>query len=56
MLIMSSPRVDSNDTSSINLSVTNETDMPLNIKICNDDTKSTRVNVASRTGDINIYR
>lgn len=56
MLIMSSPRIDSSDTGNINLSVTNDTDMPLNIKICNDDTKSSRVKITNRTGDITIYQ
>lgn len=56
MLIMSSPRIDSSDTGNINLSVTNDTDMPLNIKICNDDTKSSRVKVTNRKGDITIYQ
>lgn len=56
MLIMSSPRIDSQDTGSINLSVTNDTDMPLNVKICNDDTKSSRVKIANRTGNVTIYQ
>ena len=56
MLIMSSPRIDSQDTGSINLSVTNDTDMPLNIKVCNDDTKSSRVKIANRTGNVTIFQ
>lgn len=56
MLIMSSPRIDSSDTGNINLTVTNDTDMPLNIKVCNDDTKSSRVKVTATKGDIMIYQ
>lgn len=56
LLIMSSPRIDSSDTGNINLSLVNNSDMPLNVKICNDDTKSSRVNIKDRTGDITIYQ
>ena len=56
LLIMSSPRIDSSDTGSIDLTLTNDSDMPLNVKVCNDDTKSSRVNITGRTGDITLYR
>ena len=56
MLILSSPRTDSKDTAVVNLSVINDTDMPLNIKLTNDDTKSSRVNFVSQTGNITLYQ
>jgi hypothetical protein len=55
-LIMSTPRIDGNDTGLVNLKLVNDTDMNLNVKICNDDTKNSRVSIVSRSGDITIYQ
>lgn len=55
-LIMSTPRIDGSDTGLVNLTLTNDTDMNLNVKVCNDDTKNSRVNFASRNGNITIYQ
>lgn len=56
LLIMSSSRVSDADKSGINLTLINETDMTLNVKICNEDSDSPRLSIASRTGSVEIYK
>jgi len=56
LLIISSSRVSSSDKSSINLNLVNESDITLNVKVCNDDTESPRLVYAGKTGSINIYK
>lgn len=56
MLIMSSPRIDASDTGYITLNVTNDSDMNLNIKICNDDVKSSRVRITETKGEVSIFQ
>lgn len=56
LLIMSSPRLSTADKSGINITLINETDMKLNVKVCNDDEKSPRLSIASKTGSIEIYK
>lgn len=56
LLIMSSARKSSADKSGVDLTVVNETDMDLNIKIVDDDVASPRVNIVERTGIINVFR
>lgn len=55
-LIMSTPRMDANDTGYVTLNVDNKSDMTLNIKICNDDPKSSRVRQGLRSGDVVFYK
>lgn len=56
LLIMSSSRVSDTDKSGINLTLINETDMKLNVKLCNEDEKNPRLSIASKTGSIEIYK
>lgn len=56
LLIMSSSRLTNEDKSGINLTLINESDMTLNVKICNEDEDSPRLSVASRTGRVEIYK
>ncbi len=55
LLIMSSVRKSSSDKSGVDISVINETDMDLNIKVVNDDKADPRVDFVNKTGIINIY-
>ena len=55
-LIMSSARVSSTDTSGVDMTIVNESDKTLNIKVSNDDTTNPRLNVVTKTGDITIYQ
>lgn len=56
LLVMSSARIDKNDTSGIKLAVINETDMTLNIKILDDDATSPRCRITSKEGKVAVYR
>ena len=55
LLIMSSSRVSDSDKSGINLTLENESDMTLNVKVTNDDITSPRVNIGNKTGKILLY-
>lgn len=55
LLIMSSARLSSADKSGVNLTVINETDMTVNVKICNDDANSPRVSIV-KSGNVEIYK
>jgi len=55
LLIMSSPRVSDADKNTIKLNIVNDSDMTLNVKVCNDDTKDPRVKYEGKTGSVNIY-
>lgn len=55
-LVMSSKRVSSDDKSGANITFVNDTDMDLNVKICNDDNTRSRVNITKTTGTVNIYK
>ena len=55
LLIMSSQRVSDSDKSGVNLTLENESDMTLNVKVTNDDTTSPRVNISNKTGKIILY-
>lgn len=54
-LIMSSARKSSEDKSGVNISISNETDKEVNIKIVNDDVTDPRVEFVDRAGLFNIY-
>ncbi len=56
LLIMSSSRYTSSDKSGADITIVNESDMDVNVKIVNDDVANPRVNIVSETGYINIYR
>lgn len=55
LLVMSSARTGDSDKTTLNVSIVNDTDMTLNIKVLDDDTTSPRFNIKSRSGKINIY-
>ena len=55
LLIMSSSRVSDADKNTIKLNIVNDSDMTLNVKVCNDDTKDPRVKYEGKTGSVNIY-
>lgn len=54
--IISSPRIGDNDNVSITLSVTNNSDMTLNLYIVEDDEDNPRVNLVGKTGEINVIQ
>lgn len=54
MHVISSPRKNDSDISGVNLKVKNSTNLPFNIKIENDDSKSPRVKVTTVEGKVNI--
>jgi hypothetical protein len=56
LLIMSSPRGTSTDTTEINLSIINETDLALNAAIVNDDPELSRVTTNNIQGAVVFYR
>ncbi len=55
-LIMSSARKTTEDKSSADISIINDTDMDLNVKIVDDDVTAPRVNIVESTGIVNIYK
>lgn len=55
LLIMSSARLSYDDLSGIELTVENDTDITLNIKVFNDDTQNPRVYIKSTEGDVKVY-
>ena len=54
--IISSPRVGEDDQVSISLTVTNDSDMALNLYIVSDDEVNPRVNLVGKTGEINVMK
>jgi type IV pilus assembly protein PilO len=54
--VYSSEKVDENDNSGINLTINNNTDIPVDIKVDNDDRDNPRFNVESQIGNIRITR
>lgn len=56
MLLMSSARLSTSDKSGINLTIVNDSDKTLNLKVCNDDTTNPRVKIVSKTGSISIFK
>ncbi len=55
LLIMSSARKSSADKSGVNLTLINESDMDVNVKIVDDDVTDPRVEIVDRQGIFNIY-
>ena len=56
LLVMSSRRGTSSDTTEVNLSVINETDLPLNAAIVNDDPQSSRIHISNVQGAVVFYQ
>ena len=55
LLVISSDRVDDNDNGGARVSVVNDTDMVLYIKVANDDAGNPRFELESSTGDVVLY-
>ena len=53
--VKSSGRVDSNDTNGVNLSIDNQTDLSVYIKVVDDDASSPRFKLGSKTGVVKVY-
>lgn len=56
VLILSSKRLSSDDKSGVEITVINETDMDVNIKVSDDDTSNPRVVFKQNQGIVNTYR
>lgn len=56
ILIMSSARMTTADKSGANISIVNDTDMDLNVKVVDDDATLPRVNITESTGIVNVYK
>ena len=55
LIIISKVRLDSNDNSRANITLINESDMPLNVAILNDDEDSPRINIEMTEGTVVFY-
>lgn len=55
MLVVATEKDGSNDKSGANLTIVNETDMTLYIKVSNDDSTNPRFAIKHKSGDIKIY-
>lgn len=53
--VESSDRVDSDDKNGIKLNVTNGTDVPVYVKVADDDTSAPRFALGSKTGTVKVY-
>lgn len=56
LLIMSSARKTTSDKSGVDISIINDTDKDLNVKIVDDDVTLPRVNITESTGIVNVYK
>ena len=56
LMVFSSERESDNDKSGASVTINNESDMTLNIKVVNDDSSSPRFNVESVNGAVRYYR
>ncbi len=54
MAVYSSARVDADDNSGVDITIINNTDLPLNIRIQSDDEAKPRFNIVNQTGDVQI--
>ena len=55
LLIQSSARKDDEDKAGIRVSIKNSTDLPVYVKVSDDDPTSPRVNIANRSGAVKVY-
>lgn len=53
--VESSDRVDSDDTNGIKLNVSNSTDVPVYVKVADDDKSAPRFALGSKTGTVKVY-
>ncbi len=55
MVMISRPRAHKDDDTLANVQIINNSDMPLNIAVINDDEEYPRINIKSTTGQVRIY-
>ncbi len=55
-LILSSARLSADDKSGAEISIDNQTDLNMNVKVTNDDATNPRINIKSNTGNVTIYK
>ena len=53
--VESSARVDNGDKNGITLSVSNSTDVPVYVKVADDDKSAPRFALGSKTGTVKVY-
>ena len=53
--VESSARVDNDDKNGITLSVSNSTDVPVYVKVADDDKSAPRLALGSKTGTVKVY-
>ena len=53
--VESSKRVDSDDKNGIKMNVSNDTDIPVYVKVADDDTDAPRFALGSKTGTVKVY-
>ncbi len=56
VLVQSSARTESGDASGALVTIVNDTDMTLDVKVINEDEKDPRFNIKETRGDVNVYR
>ena len=53
--VESNDRVDSDDKNGVKLNVTNDTDVPVYVKVAGDDSDAPRFALGSKTGTVKVY-
>ena len=56
LLIQSTSRKNDDDKSGVRITIRNTTSLPVYVKVSGDDTVSPRVNIASKTGSVKVYK
>ncbi len=56
LYVFSTPRIDQEDFSGVNVTINNYTDLPMKIVITADDSDTPRFNIVSQTGEMSITR
>ena len=56
LMVFSSKRDSDADNAGASVTINNNSDMTLNIKVINDDTSAPRFNIESANGSIKFYR
>lgn len=56
LLLQSSARKDDNDKVGIRVTINNTTKLPVYVKVTGDDATSARVEIASKTGSVKVYK
>ena len=56
LLLQSSARKDGDDKVGIRVTINNTTKLPVYVKVTGDDATSARVEIASKTGSVKVYK